>query len=169
MEKAPGGKSYQSHDATGKTPTLTDLGITKSQSSRWQIEASVPGPVFEEFLDSVNAAEQELTSTLLIQLGKRLANVEKLSRIGAGEPGVKLSKRTTNISLPGFTLTATDVSIEGKPDLKEWQAAMQFVHRAGGAVIGGWVICGPCRNRYDGFRTFCSVAQVGRQCQRLRE
>ena len=48
---------------------------------------------------------------------------------------MKLSKRTTNISLPGFTLTATGVSVEGMPDLKEWQAAMQFVHRAGGAVM----------------------------------
>ena len=48
---------------------------------------------------------------------------------------MKLSKRTTDISLPGFTLKATGVSVEGAPDVEEWRMAMQFVQRAGGAVM----------------------------------
>jgi len=32
----PGGNPNRSHDVTGLPPTLSDLDITKSQSSRWQ-------------------------------------------------------------------------------------------------------------------------------------
>ena len=56
MEKNKGAAHpTRSHDAT----TLSDLNITKSQSSRWQTEASVPDAIFEEFLEAANAAEVE--------------------------------------------------------------------------------------------------------------
>jgi hypothetical protein len=46
MEKNPGGQaeheSYQSHDVTGRMPTLSDIGISRMQSSRWQLMAGVP-------------------------------------------------------------------------------------------------------------------------------
>ena len=37
-------------------PTLSDLGISKSQSSRWQLEASVPEEVFERHVVETKAA-----------------------------------------------------------------------------------------------------------------
>ena len=57
MEKAKGGKPYQSNGATGKgsgarserppetAKTLADLGVTKDQSSRWQQLAENPKAV----------------------------------------------------------------------------------------------------------------------------
>ncbi len=44
-------------------------------------------------------------------------------------------KDVRDISLSGFTLSAVGVVIEGQPSLEEWQTAMQYVHRAGGAVM----------------------------------
>ena len=43
-------KSYLSHAVTGKIPTLTELGISRMQSSRWQMQASLPEEVFEQHL-----------------------------------------------------------------------------------------------------------------------
>ncbi|MCP4592831.1 MAG: hypothetical protein GY842_19015 [bacterium] len=62
MEKHKGGRpsGNRSHDATG----LGDLGLNKSQSSRWQATASVPHKVFEGHIAKVKAAgDRELTST----------------------------------------------------------------------------------------------------------
>ena len=47
-EKHPGGWS---HDETTPEPDkLSDIGITKSQSHRWQAIAEIPEPVFEEHI-----------------------------------------------------------------------------------------------------------------------
>ena len=52
MDKAKGGRPIEnrSHDSTGfvaETKTLSDLGITKDQSSKWQKLAAVPEAEFE--------------------------------------------------------------------------------------------------------------------------
>ncbi len=44
------------------TPTLDDMGISKSQSSRWQAEASVPEEQFEVYVVETKANGEELTS-----------------------------------------------------------------------------------------------------------
>ena len=48
-DKNPGGRpeqeSYPSHRVRGRTPKLDELGISYKQSSRWQLEASVPEEV----------------------------------------------------------------------------------------------------------------------------
>ncbi len=47
MERAqPGNNQWSSHDAT----TLSDLNLTKSQSSRWQQIAAIPEDKFEAFV-----------------------------------------------------------------------------------------------------------------------
>jgi hypothetical protein len=48
MEKAKGGNPNLSHRPTGST--LSDLGITRDQSSQWQRLAAVPEPEFEAAL-----------------------------------------------------------------------------------------------------------------------
>lgn len=53
-----------------------------------------------------------------------------------------------NLSLPGFTLAATGVAVDGQPTLKEWQALGEFLRQAEGAVqwwIGDWLNYGEGR------------------------
>ena len=62
-EKARGGQPYQSTGRILKPvePTLSDIGISKSQSSRWQAIADIPEPVAieeEVGLRKYNLAEQ---------------------------------------------------------------------------------------------------------------
>ena len=53
----------RSHDGT----RLSDIGITKNQSSRWQKIAAIPQPVFEDFIEETKAAEKELTTAGVLQ------------------------------------------------------------------------------------------------------
>lgn len=54
------------------TSSLSDLGISKSQSHRWQTEAEVPEKTFEQFIDLCRSREIEPTSKLLYAAGKKL-------------------------------------------------------------------------------------------------
>ncbi len=51
-------------------PRLDDLGVTRMQSSRWQVVAAIPEPIFEQHVQDVNAARQELTSAGLLRLAR---------------------------------------------------------------------------------------------------
>ncbi len=84
MEKNKGGrpKENRSHHGTG----LSDLGLNKNQSSRWQTIESIPIKVFDEYLADVKSSGDVLTSSKLVQLGKRLVNAAKLKRIDEAEP-----------------------------------------------------------------------------------
>jgi len=72
MEKNPGGQaeheSYLSHDGTGRTPKLADLGITRNQSSRWQSIASIPEKDFDERVEEIKGKGEELTSKEFLSL-----------------------------------------------------------------------------------------------------
>ena len=48
-DKNVGGDPNRLRRATGSPPSLRELGIEKTQSHRWQLEASVPDDVFEEY------------------------------------------------------------------------------------------------------------------------
>lgn len=56
---------------------LEELGITRIQSHRWQLETSVPGDIFERYIAEVNAQRDELTSIGLIRLALRLRKEER--------------------------------------------------------------------------------------------
>lgn len=74
MPKNTGGwseKNLRSHDDTARSvPTLSDLGITKMQSSRWQSIASLPEEVFEAEIVEAKAKAMELTSSGMLKVAK---------------------------------------------------------------------------------------------------
>ncbi|KKN36153.1 hypothetical protein LCGC14_0776360 [marine sediment metagenome] len=53
------------------TPTLSDLGITKMQSSRWQTAARVPEDTYRTFVALTRQAGKQLTSGALVKLGRQ--------------------------------------------------------------------------------------------------
>lgn len=56
-------------------PTLSELGIEKMQSHRWQLIASIPEEVFEEkIVETMNAEKEELTSASFLKIAERTAN-----------------------------------------------------------------------------------------------
>jgi site-specific DNA-methyltransferase (adenine-specific) len=76
MDKAVGGgngsnqyvKSNRSHDVTGSTSTLADIGITKIQSYRFQRVARIPERLFEQYVEETVRAGGELTTKGLLEL-----------------------------------------------------------------------------------------------------
>ena len=85
MEKAPAGRKPEnrSHRATDLVtpPTLAEVGITKSQSSRWQAVAKIPEEVFEEHIAEVKASKHELTSVGVQKLTNEIRRAEKIEKI----------------------------------------------------------------------------------------
>lgn len=75
-EKNPGGqpehKSYLSHDVTGRSPKLSELGVSRKESSRWQSIASIPEEQFERHVEQTKQAKQELTSAGALRLARTL-------------------------------------------------------------------------------------------------
>jgi hypothetical protein len=63
-ERDPGGRGrIESRPAT----QLDDLGVTKSDSSRWQRVADIPEPVREEYVDRTKAGGDEVTTSGLLR------------------------------------------------------------------------------------------------------
>ena len=78
-----GDRRSTSHDATLK---LSDLGITRDQSSRWQLEASVPDSEFHRYVTHCRHAGKELTSGALLRLARSGSNGKQEDPRGEGEP-----------------------------------------------------------------------------------
>lgn len=53
-------------------PVLSDLGVTKIQSSRWQLAATVPEDSFAKLVDACAATGRELTSSSLLKIARDL-------------------------------------------------------------------------------------------------
>jgi len=72
QDKNEGGRppENQSHDATSysKPPTLEDIGINKSQSSRWQQIAGVPEQKFEAYIEEKKASKEEITTAGILKM-----------------------------------------------------------------------------------------------------
>jgi len=85
-ERNKGGRPPKKPDSkkTGSTvePVLSDLGITKKQSHRWQLEAEVPEKTFEKFVAETKVKGEELTSRGLRQLSSRW---QRMALVGASE------------------------------------------------------------------------------------
>lgn len=70
MEKKPPGPAPKdrSHLATDLPQTLEDMGITKSDSSRWQREAKVDDATFEEYVSTCTDKGIEVTQAGLLKI-----------------------------------------------------------------------------------------------------
>lgn len=71
MPKNPGqlNNSSRSHDATA-TKTLSELGINKTQSSRWQKLAAVSDDQFEEAIVAAKEVAGEVTTAAMLRIEK---------------------------------------------------------------------------------------------------
>lgn len=101
MEKHKGGRpsENQSHDAT----SLSNLGITKSQSSRWQQVASLPEKDFEEHVAKTKNNGGELTTASTLKLAKKAkakAAVTEPTEYAESDDSHIIDIRTTDIKFP---------------------------------------------------------------------
>jgi N6-adenosine-specific RNA methylase IME4 len=84
-EKNRGGQSehesYLSHESTGRIPKLSELGITRNQSSRWQKISEIPEESFEDFIETAKSKEKELTSTGALLLARELERQKRIQDI----------------------------------------------------------------------------------------
>ena len=68
MPMPHGRPGKRSHDVT----LLSDVGISKMQSYRWQLIAGIPERDFQAFVDDGIESERELTTASVLKLAKRL-------------------------------------------------------------------------------------------------
>lgn len=149
MDKNPGGKSehrsYLSHDGTGTTPKLANLGITRNQSSRWQSIASIPQKDFDERVEEIKGKGEELTSKEFLSLAgylqrererqeRRKAAAEEAERV---EPDDRIRvihgdfREVLNegtVATDSVSLVLTD-PMYGREHLPQWKDLARFASR----------------------------------------
>jgi hypothetical protein len=80
--KNPGGLPEQ---ATGRifrpvedrVPKLSDLGISKQQSSDWQRMAKVPDEIFAAHVEEIVAAKRPLSTVSVVEIARRIEKAER--------------------------------------------------------------------------------------------
>ena len=72
MEQEKNKGAAVSTEDTWEIPKLKDLGISYSQSSRWQAIAGIPDQNFEQWMERIKTSGKEITSAEFIRLAKRL-------------------------------------------------------------------------------------------------
>lgn len=85
MPKNPGKlkNSSWSHDTT--TTKLSDLNITKDQSSRWQRLAAVPDDQFEKAISAAKEVAGEVTTAAMLRIEKALKDHKSSQAADVGE------------------------------------------------------------------------------------
>lgn len=76
------------HDDTA--PTYEELGLTRLQSHRWQLEAEIPEEKFEQFIAETKAQADELTSRAALGLAMKIKNEAKKQETSSPEIPVGL-------------------------------------------------------------------------------
>ncbi len=66
--------------------TLSDIGVSKDQSSRWQLTATVPERTFEKFVEQTREENGEVTTAGLVRLANELRAKQKRKRRSEPDP-----------------------------------------------------------------------------------
>lgn len=82
VKESPRGRIVEPRDTT---PTLSEIGISKSQSSRWQQIATIPQPAFERHLAERKAAGDELTTAGVLRVAKANQNTRAVTSSDSNE------------------------------------------------------------------------------------
>ena len=69
--------------------SLDELGISRSQSAQWQIEASLPEEAFQEYLSKTQMEGKELTSKGLVRLARLHAGATSPANDGENQGTVR--------------------------------------------------------------------------------
>lgn len=64
-------------EPVGEPPKLAELGISKQQSYRWQLEAELPEEKFEQLITETKSAQDELTSKAILRAAQKLTREEE--------------------------------------------------------------------------------------------
>ncbi len=75
-----GHKNPVERDDTLSAPRLSDLGISRDESSRWQKMASLPEERFEEHIARVKGKNQELTTAGVLRVARECNQEEERER-----------------------------------------------------------------------------------------
>ena len=77
-----------SNKNTEDIPKLKDLGISYSQSSRWQAIAGIPDEIFESNMDKLHEACKEITTAAFLRLATKLT--KRRDQDGAGKTDLNI-------------------------------------------------------------------------------
>ena len=145
MDKQKPGEYQRSHDAT-VAPSLEDLGITKSTSSRWQAEAKVPKDKFTDYLEDCKENKKEVTQAGVLALHKEAEKERKKKELAkqAAQAEAAQAKRGRKVEagsvwqLGRHTLYCGDTSKKGFQKLLTEKAALAFADPPYGAGKDGY-------------------------------
>lgn len=73
------GAAQKFHAETFQPPSLSDLGVNKAQSFRWQAIAELPEECFEQHIAQVKSAGEELTTAGVLRLAKTIKREEMVA------------------------------------------------------------------------------------------
>ncbi len=76
LRDMPGKGEHGGDRKSSDTMSLEEMGITKKQSSRWQLAAELPEESFEQIIDMTKKHGQELTSKAIRDAARKLRTVE---------------------------------------------------------------------------------------------
>lgn len=92
--------------------TLAEVGISKTQSARWQRMADIPELEFEEHIARTKAANEELTSASVRRFAKELDKQEEAERLRALTEQFKPTPELDTMR-QRYTLLHGDLSVAG--------------------------------------------------------
>lgn len=101
---APGNQyTGKKQAADDERPTLSGLGISKSDSSRLQQIADLPDPVFQDYLNDSMSAKREPTTAALLRLAKQHRNAASVA---------PLDELVQNSAAPSAMIGETTASLD---------------------------------------------------------